>query len=243
MAAIYLYSDLDVYTRALSGSRPPAEMDEKLTGQGRTITEFDAAVPGLIVFALLNATLTAGAAFLREVDRGTMLRLALSRLRAWEFVGAVTVVQAGICVTAVMLALLAALAAGFPFHGTLVAMVVLAAASSIGVVGVALLTAACLKTMHDLLTVGVAPYFVIMFFSGLMFPMPQWVLFQVGGRTVRHQDLLPLASSVTAFDRVMNYGAGLGALGFELVLVTTISAAWFGVGLWAFERRHMRLAG
>jgi ABC-2 type transport system permease protein len=242
VAAIFLYSDLDAHVRALSNARPAAEMVETLTGQGSTITEFDAAVPGLVVFALLNALLTAGAAFLREVDRGTMVRLALSRLRAWEFVGAITIVQALICVAAMMLALAAALAVGFPFRGSYLAMTVLAVASSVGVVGVALLTAAFLKTVHDLLTVGVAPYFVIMFFSGLMFPTPRTVLLRLGDHTVRHLDLLPLASSVTAFDRVMNYGTGLGSLGFDLALVGVGSLAWFAAGLWAYRRRHMRLS-
>lgn len=242
VAAILLYSDLDAYVRRVSGERPPAEVDERLTGRGKALTEFDAAIPGLVVFALLNVTLTAGAAFLREVDRGTMIRLALSRLRTWEFVAGITVVQAALSVVSAMTALWAAQAVGFRFQGTLAAVAIVSAASSIGVVGVALLTAACLRTLHDLLTVGVIPYFVIMFFSGLMFPMASPELVRVGEGSVRLQDLLPLASSVPAFDRVLNEGAGVGAIGFHLALVLAVSAAWFAAGLWAFRQRHMRLA-
>lgn len=241
VAAILLYTDLDRYARRHAPARPPVEMDETLTGRGAALSEFDLMVPGLVVFALLNVLLTAGAAFLREVDRGTMLRLSLSRVRAWEFVGSISVAQAAISVAAALLTLGAAQACGFRFQGSPAALLAVSLLSAIGVIGLALLTAACLRTVHDLLTVGVGPYMVIMFFSGLMFPLPPGGLLELGGHPLRLQDALPLAASVTAFNRVLNYGAGLGGLGFELALVSVVSLGWFGLGLWAYRRRHMKL--
>lgn len=242
MAAICLYGDLERYCRRLSSQRPPAEMDETLIGQGAALTEFDMAVPGIIVFGLLNVTLTAGAAFLREVERKTIVRLTLSRLTAGEFVGSITLGQALICTLSMALALISTLACGFQFKGTIGAMIVICALSSLGVVGVSLFTAAFLRSVHDLLTVGVVPYFVIMFFSGVMFPPPRVVLFRLGSHALLLHDLLPLAASVTAFNKVMNYGAPLTEIVFELVLVVAVSGLWLAAGLWLFKTRQMELA-
>lgn len=241
ITSIYLLTDLDDYVKEQTHYSQPVLLDEELIGKGSALSDFDIYVPGIIVFALLNVIFTAGTALIQEVEKGTMSRLILSRLKVWEFIGAIGVMQAVLSVLSMMIALGVAVLFGFTMKGSFTTMLILGLLSSIGVMGIALLTVSMLKSVYDLMTVGIIPYFIVMFFGGIFFPLPPIPLATIGNQVFKLNDLLPLSLSVSAFNRVLNFGAGLGDLTYELTGILLISCIYLVLGLSLFYRRHMRL--
>jgi hypothetical protein len=51
--------------------------------------------------------------------------------------------------------------------------------------------------------------------------------------------VLPTSLSVRAFGAILNDGAGLADVRFELAGIVVLTAVYFAVGIWLFRRRHM----
>lgn len=241
IASIYLLTDIDLYNKSVVDTSTPIDWEEELVGSGEVLTDFDLYVPGLVVLALLNVIFTAGAALIKEVEKGTMQRLVLSRLKSWQFIAAVSVIQGMFCLAAMFLTLWAARLCGFVFQGSYTAFFVIGLISGIAIMGISMITASFIKTVYDLLTVGMLPYFLIMLFGGIFFPLPPIALFTYGDSIFRLSDLLPLSLSVSALNKSLNYGWGIGELGFDLAALAAVSVLYYLFGLWAFGRRQMRM--
>lgn len=206
----------------------------------RPLSDFDLYVPALLVLALIMTLFTAATSLVKEVDRGTMRRLMLSRLRTWEFLAAVTVNQVLIGLGALGLTYLAALSVGYRSDGSVAMVLLVGAVTTLGVVALAVLTSAFLKSMFELLTVGTFPFFILMFFSEVMFPLPRVRVVEIAGHVLYANDVLPPTLGVRALNRVLNYGGGPRDVGFELVVMLALTAGYFALGTWLFRRRHMR---
>ncbi len=149
-----------------TGTTPPIGVNAMtMIGLQARVTEFDLYVPALLVLALIMVMFTAAAALVKEVDKGTMPRLILSRLRLGEMLAAVSVNQVLVGTVALLLTYAAARSVGYHPQGSVMAVVVVGAVSTLSVVAIGLLTAAFLTTIFELLTVGCFPFFVLMFFS------------------------------------------------------------------------------
>ena len=72
--------------------------------------------------------------------------------------------------------------------------------------------------------------------------IPDLQLFVVAGRAINANDILPTTHTVSALGRVLNYGAGLDEVAFELGAIAVLTVAFYALGTWAFTRRHMRAA-
>ncbi|HEX3045160.1 MAG TPA: hypothetical protein VHY08_10415 [Bacillota bacterium] len=93
------------------------------------------------------------------------------------------------------------------------------------------------------LTIGNLPFFLIMFFSGMMFPVPEINLFHIGSHAFRLNDILPPTHTIVAMNKILNYNAGLKDLGYEIGIILALTAIYFTVGVWLFNRRHLRTRG
>lgn len=208
IASIFLLTDIDIYNKSVVTTKTPIDWDEELVGNGKALTDFDFYVPGLIVLALLNVIFTAGASLIKEVEKGTMQRLILSRLKGWQFIAAVSVIQVIFCIVAMFLTLQAAILCGFNFQGSYIAFLVIGLISGIAIMGVPMITVSFIKTVYDLLTVGMLPYFIIMLFGGIFFPLPPVTIFSYGDSIFRLNDMLPLSMPVSILNKSLNYGWG-----------------------------------
>jgi ABC-2 type transport system permease protein len=112
--------------------------------------------------------------------------------------------------------------------------------SSLSIMAISLLVAAFLRTIFDLLTIGCFPFFILMFFSGGMFPLPPLRLFTIGSRLVSINDFLPTTHTISALGKVLNHEAGLGDIAFELGAILVLTVVFFAAGAWLFSRRHMQ---
>lgn len=235
------WSDAITYTYAaevvdLGG---PVEVSMQTMGEADSLSEFDLYVPGLLALAIMMLMFTAAASIIKEKDKGTLVRLRLSNMTTFEWLLAVTLVQTVLGVGAVAMTLFTAMAFGYEPDLSVTAVVLVSALSSIAIVGVSVLVAAWLRTVFDLMTVGCFPFFVLMFFSGGMLPLPDVRIFAIAGRSVNANDVLPTTHAISAFDKILNHGAGLGGVAFELAAIVVLSAAFFALGTLWFTKRHM----
>jgi len=235
------YSDFIAFQYAYARARTvlPLGVSVVRVGGTRPLSEFDLYVPALLVLALIMVLFTAAATLIKEVDKRTMTRLMLSKLRTAEFLAAVTLNQVVIGLVTLLLAYLAAISVGYEPRGSLAALLAVAAVSAVAVVAISVLVAAFLNTIFELLTVGCFPFFILMFFSDAMIPLPKIAAFHLAGRVVNVTDVLPTSLSVRAFGAILNDGAGLADVRFELAGIVVLTAVYFAVGIWLFRRRHM----
>jgi len=139
------------------------------------------------------------------------------------------------------LTFLAALSVGYRTEGSLVAVLAIGAVAALGVVALSVIVAAFLDTIFELLTVGCFPFFILMFFSESMMPLPKIALVQLAGHTLYANDILPTSLAVRAFGKVLNHGAGLDGVVFELGVALVLTALYYALGAWLFARRHYRV--
>jgi ABC-2 type transport system permease protein len=235
------WSDAVIYTYAaeVADMAGPVEVSMQTIGAENSLSEFDLYVPGLLALAVIMLMFTAAASIIKEKDKSTLVRLRISNMTTLEWLLAVTLVQIVLGVLAVALTLATAMAFGYRPHIPLPALTLVSAASSVAIVGISILVAAWLRTIFDLMTIGSFPFFVLMFFSGGMFPLPDIHLFEIAGRFVNVNHILPTTHSISAFDDILNHGAGLSGVTYELVAISLLSMLFFGVGTLLFTKRHM----
>jgi ABC-2 type transport system permease protein len=149
--------------------------------------------------------------------------------------------QVLIGVAALALTYAAALSCGYRSPGSLVLVLLVGAVTTLSVVAIGVLTAAFLKSMFELLTVGTFPFFILMFFSECMFPLPKIPVLRIAAHTLYANDVLPTSLGVKAFNKVLNAGGGLGDIAFELGAILVLTVVYFALGIVLFRRRHLRV--
>lgn len=243
MAAVWSDMVAYEYASAVAGVKSPLELQANTVGGIRSLDGFELYVPALLTLAMIMLMFTAAASLIKEVDKGTIIRLRLSNMTTWEWLAAVSMTQIIVGILAMALTFATAAALGYRSSGSLLAVMIVGLFSSLSIIAISLVVAAFLRTIFDLLTIGCFPFFILMFFSGGMFPLPPLRLFTVGNRSVNINDVLPTTHSISALGKILNSGAGLGDVLFELGAIAVLTVVLFAVGMELFSRRHMRTVG
>lgn len=236
------YADYLTYefAAAATGLHSPVRLDPRTITPPRRLDDFALYVPALLALGVMMLLFTAAAPLIREKDKGTLVRLRMSNMTTLEWLSAVSVVQVLIGLATVALTYATALLFGYRSAGSTLALVVVSLVSCLALVAVSVPVAAVLRTIFDLVTIGCFPFFVLMFFSGGMFPLPDVPLLTLGAITIHANDVLPTTHTIAAFGKVLNLGKGVGDVTGELVAIVLLTAAYFAIGTWLFTRRHMR---
>jgi ABC-2 type transport system permease protein len=242
MAAVW--SDMITFevTAALSGMVSPLELEAKTVRGAETLSDFELYVPAMLALALMMLMFTCAASLIKEKDKGTLIRLRISNMTNAEWLGAVSLVQVIIGLLSMAVTFLTAVALGYRFSGSLVAVTMVGLLSSVAMIAISLLVAAWLRTIFDLMTIGCFPFFILMFFSGGMFPLPPLRLLTIGGRSFDINEILPTTHSIAAFDKILNVNMGLGEVAYELAAIAVLTVVFYVLGAWLFARRHLRPA-
>lgn len=220
----------------------PSSISETFLEKKQPLNEFEGYVPGLISLAVLMILFTASASIVKENDKKTLIRLKLSRLGAFNFLAGVSIVQAVVAVAAIVLSYWTALGLGYRPAGGFGAVLVMGIISSFSMVAISLVVASFLDTVFDVVTIGCFPFFILMFFSGSMFPLPKMNLFTVGGHSLGITDILPLTHTANAFNKILNYGAGINGVLFELFMIALLTVIYFIIGLLLYQKRKLSKA-
>jgi ABC-2 type transport system permease protein len=228
------------YAATVTGYVGPVTLEAHTIGNAASVNDFALYVPALLALALMMLMFTAAASLIKEKDKGTLIRLRISNMTTFEWLTAVSLTQVLLGMVGMGFAFLTAFALGYRTSGSLVAVSVIGALSSLAIVAISVMMAAWLRTVFDLMTIGCFPFFVLMFFSGGMMPVPDIALFTIGGRAVNLNEMLPTTHSISALGRVLNFNGGLGDVQYELIAIGILTAVFFAIGVWLFSWRHMR---
>jgi len=240
MAAVWSDMLTYEYTAAVTGMRTPLEIQVETISGVKTLNDFEIYVPALVAMSFIMLMFTAAASLIKEKDKGTIVRLRLSNMTVFEWLVAVSLVQVIIGILALALTYGSAVALGYRSDGSLLAVLVVGLLACLSVIGISLIVAAYLRTIFDLLTIGCFPFFILWFFSGGMFPLPPVRLFTLGAHSYNLNDILPTTHAITALDRILNKGANLGEIRFELVAISLLTVLFYALGVWLFTRRQMQ---
>ncbi len=220
----------------------PSTIKETFLEKKQPLNEFENYAPGMISLSILMILFTACASIVKENDKRTIIRLKLSRLGAFNFLLGICAVQSVIAVIALSLSYWTALGLGYKPAGSFVTVLAAGVISSFSMVAVSLLVASFLNTVFDVLTIGCFPFFIMMFFSGCMFPLPKMNLFSLGGHSFGVTDVLPLTHTAGAFNKILNYGADISGVGFELAMLALLTLIYFVLGIFVYRKRKLSKA-
>jgi ABC-2 type transport system permease protein len=240
VAAVMASAAVDATVQHAAGRSGPLRIVEEAIGGSATRTEFENYVPGLMVFAVIMLIFQSAMLIAREVEAGTLRRLILSRVRTAELLAGISAAQVLVGVFSVALTLAAAYALGFRSLGPLWLALLVGAVTALSVVGMGLVVACFARTVTQAFLVANFPLALLMFFSGAVYPVPKVPLFTLGSVEVGLYDLLPATHAVTALNKVLALGSGLGDVTYELSALVILSLLYFCVGVWLFQRTQMQ---
>lgn len=229
-----LFSFIGSYT----GISIPVNIIYDYAGKGKVLNDFDLYVPAMLVLAIIMILFTAGASIVREIEKDTITRLSLSKLKSAEFMTALSLNQIIIGLICLLLTFLAALSVGYRTTGSVPLLLLVGALTCFSVISISIITSCFIKTMFGLLTLGCFPFFILMFFSDCFLPLPKIDIFSIAGNQVYLNDILPTATATRAFNKILNYNSGFSDLKFEIVWILAISFVYYFVGIWLFKRKY-----
>jgi ABC-2 type transport system permease protein len=240
IASILVFTALDAVTREVSGIRPPVEWKEEFVSGTQPRSEFETYVPGLLVLSIILLIFTTALPLVREREDKTLRRLRLTRMTAFDLLGGVSLAQVVIGALAVVTTFAAALLLGFHSRGPILAAVAVGVLTAGSVIAVGLVTACFCRSATAVLTIGTLPFFLLMWFSGAAMPLPRVVLFSLGARSFAVNDILPPTHAVTALNKILSLGAGLGGVVYELTMIALLTAVYFAAAVWIYRRTQLR---
>jgi ABC-2 type transport system permease protein len=241
VSAVWANEILHEYVFGATRKVRPVKVIETSLGVSGKIDDFDLVTPGLLILSVILLMLTATIAIVTEVENKTMLRLKLSKLNAFEFLSGVSIIQVLVGLLSIMLTLAVAVSLGFDFKGSIALLIFLAVLTSISIIAFSLIVAAVTKTANEVLVVGNFPLFLFMFFTGAAFPMKGKALFTIAGYPITLQGLMSPTHSISALNKVSIMNMGLKDILPEITALIIITIIYFIIGVWAFQRRHMKV--
>jgi ABC-2 type transport system permease protein len=239
VAAVMAMTAIDSYAMTVTGDYRPIELVETPLGDSAARTEFEIYIPGLFVLAVIMMMFQAAMTVAREIESGTLQRLRVTRLTAWEFLGGTTAWLVVIAVVEVLIAFGTAVAFGFRSQGALWIAILVGIITSFSVIGVGMIVASFSRTVSQAFVVANFPFGFFMFLSGAAFPVPMGRWFAWLGHDFSFADLLPPTHAVAALNKVFTLGVGVGEIGFELVALSLLSVLYLGIGVWLFHKLHL----
>jgi ABC-2 type transport system permease protein len=240
VAAILATSRIDQYVQQTTGWFPPVHYEEVALGASGARSEFETYVPGILVFSVIMLVFLASMSVAREVETGTLRRLQLTRMSSFDLLAGISLSLLLMAAVSIFLTLLTAVALGFRSQGPLWVAMLVGSLTALSVMGVGLVVAGLSRSVTQAFIIANFPLGLLMFFSGAVFPLPPVPLGTLLGRTIGLYDVLPPTHAVVALNKVMTLGAGLTDVGYELAMLTILSAAYFAAGVGLFRRAQLR---
>jgi ABC-2 type transport system permease protein len=239
ITAILADAALDEYLQVSSGQESRIPIVEEALGSSAARTEFEIYVPGLLIFAVIMLIFQASMLVAREIESGALKRLRLTRLTSLEYLGGITLSLMLTGVLSVALTFGIAILLGFHSQGSVLLAVLIGAVTSLSIIGVGLIIASFVKNVTQAFLLANFPMGLFMFFSGAIFPLPRTTLFSLFGHAFSLNEILPTTHGVVALNKVLTLGAGAGDVAFELASLVVLSAVYFAVGVYLFQKNAM----
>ena len=224
----------------VTGQKPLLGYVEEPLGASAARSEFETYVPASLIFAVIMLIFIASMSVAREIETGTLKRLQLTPISSLDVVGGVSGALILIGVLAITLAFLVAELCGFRSQGPLWVAILVGAVASLSVIGLGMIVASFTRTVSQAFIVANFPMALMMFFSGVIYPLPKVTVFTVGARELGLYDILPPTHAVVALNKVLTLGAGVDEILYELSALTILSVLYFAIGVVLFKKFHLR---
>ena len=200
-------------------------------------TTFDQFVPGLLAFAIIMLIFSSALALSREIERGTLLRLQLTAVKPWHLVTGMGLVQTSLGILCVAITLLTAVVLGFKAQGSLLAALLFVSLGCLSSIGIGLIIACLMKTTPRSFLVASFVMFLLLVFSGIVFPKPDGNIGMLMGYQVAWTDILPTTHLRVALDRILASGWSSSRLGYPLTWMTLQATIILGTGIFLFGKQ------
>jgi ABC-2 type transport system permease protein len=240
VGAIMASSAVDEYVQYVTGAIRPITVEEIALGASGARSEFDLYVPGMLIISVVMLVFIVSMTITYEVEAGTLRRLQLTRMTAFDLLTGISLSTILLGVVTVLLTFFVAVALGFHSQGSIWVAILVGAVTAIAIVGVGLIVAAFSKSVSQAFIIANFPLLFFMFFSGAIYPLPRVRLFEIGGQIISLYDVIPATHSVVALNKILTLGSGVGDVLYELISLVVLSILYFAIGIWLFHRRHMR---
>jgi ABC-2 type transport system permease protein len=199
-------------------------------------TSFDYLGPVFIgIFLFVFVFITSGMSLVTERTSGTMERLLVSPIRAWQLVGGyclgfgvVTVVQAGLVLSASIWLI------GFPNQGNLALVILTTLSMALVSMTLGLLVSALARTAFQVIQLMILLVVPQILLSGIfsLDAAPTWMQVLSACFPIRH--------GADALRDIMLRGAGLGQVGWQLGILWGFVLAFFLLACLSFRLRRTR---
>jgi ABC-2 type transport system permease protein len=238
VAASFVDYTLFSYISLKTGIELPVNIEYEYAGRGKSLNEFDLYVQALLVLSIIMMLFTSGASIVREIEKDTITRLSLSKLKSAEFMTALSANQIIIGLICLFLTFLAALSVGYKTSVSVPLLILVGALTSFAVISISIITSTFIKTMFGLLTLGCFPFFILMFFSDCFLPLPKINLINLAGHQMYLNDILPTATATRAINKILNYDSGFSDISFKLLWILALSIVYYLIGISLFKRKY-----
>lgn len=239
MVSIMAVSAVDEYVKDMIGQYSPVVLNEIPLGASDARTEFEMYVPALLILAVVMLIFQVAMTITREVENGTLRRLQLTKMTAFDLLGGISLTQVLIGIVCVLFTFFVASLLGFHSQGSIWVAVLIGAVTSFSIVGIGLMMACLARTVSEAFIYSNFPLILLMFFTGAVFPMPPIPVFTVAGRTIGLFDFLPPTHAIVALNKVLTLGSGLKDVMYELSMLLILSIIYFMLGVMLFNKYRL----
>jgi len=241
VGAVWTQELFNQFLSVYSGYEMPVAWTETQLGYSGSRSDFELYVPGLLIHAIIMMMFSASAAFVREPETQTIKRLKMSNLSAISFLAGISIIQIIIAAVSVVLALLTSIALGYSIiPGTTWYLILVSVLTAVSVIAFSLLFAAFCRSVKDIAIIGTFPMLIFMFFTGAALPVGGRVLFSIGDFGFTLNGVLSPTHAITALNKVLVLGQDPGQTLPDIYALVVMTVIYFILGIWAFNRRHMR---
>lgn len=241
ISAIWANELLNEYLLKETNSPGLLKIKEIPLGISGSMSDFDMIVPGILILSLIMLMFTASIAFVSEVENKTIMRLKLSGISVFDFLGGIGIVQSVIGIFSMLLTLLTAILLGFQYEGSLIIMILIAGLTSMSIIAFSLIIAAITRSANEVLIVGNFPMFLFMFFTGAAFPMKSEAIFTIAGYPVSIQGLMTPVHAISALNKTLVMDMDILSILPEITAILLLTVLYFLAGAYIFNRRHLKL--
>lgn len=215
---------------------------EAISGTG-SFTTFDFMAPGMMVFAILLLTTTVAAALTREVEKGTLARLKLSKMTSFDLLFGGLLPWSLIAAVQVVILLIVAVLIGFHWQGglnTLLLALFVGIIGGVASISLGMIIAAFARNDRQAANLGTLISVPTSFLVGAFFQLPQVVIANIWGQPFQIYDLLPWTHVLNALRSTLTFGGGWDAIAYQVGWAVLLTVILFIIGVGLFSRNRLR---
>lgn len=239
ICSVFIRDNINNFVKKATTKDDLIEIRETPLGSSSRVNEFDSMVPGILVISIIMLMLTCSLAFVSEVEHRTIIRLKLSKITSFEFLGGIGLVQLTIGILSVLLTLYTANFLGFSNNGSFLKMIFIAIISCISMIAFSLIIAGFTRTSQEVLVVGNFPIIIFMFFTGAAFPLHSKTLFTIAGYCINIQGLMSPTHAISALKKILIFDTSLISVFPEILSILFLSLLYFFLGAILFKQKHL----